>query len=364
MLYISYSKNKAKQRKVEESKFHLQNDYDKATKMFESDPSDLNKIRPNEIKEKLELFYEERVKGIIIRARARWYEHGERSSKYFLNLEKRNHVKKHIRKLTVNNSLTTDPCTILLEQKRFYKDLYKSKSTDAEKASAIDDFLSKLRIPKLSENQKQQCEGKITVQEYEAILKSFQENKSPGNDSIPIEFYEKCWTLISEPFLECINESFEKGEMSNTQKQAVITLTENKGKDRCFIENWRPISLLNVDAKIMSKVIAARIKNVLPNIIHHNQSGYVKDKYIGETARSIYDLMDFTDRENMSGFLIFIDFQKAFDTLEWDFLFKCLQFFNFGQYFIHWVKVFYQNIRSCVINNGTVSDNFNLERGG
>ena len=126
---ICYSKNKAKQRKFEE--MHLQNDYDKATKMFESDPSDLNKIRLNEIKEKLELFYEERVKEIIIRARARWYEHGERSSKYFLNLEKRNHVK------------------------RFYKDLYKSRSKDAEKDSVIDDFLSKLGIPKLSENQKQ-----------------------------------------------------------------------------------------------------------------------------------------------------------------------------------------------------------------
>ena len=151
---ISYSKNKAKQRKVEE--MHLQNDYDKVTKMFESDPSDLNKIRLNEIKEKLEVFNEERFKGIIIRARACWYEHGERSSKYFLNLERRNHVKKDIRKLTVNNSLTTDPCTILLEQKCFYKDLYKSRSKEAEKDSIIDDFLSKLGIPKLSENQKQQ----------------------------------------------------------------------------------------------------------------------------------------------------------------------------------------------------------------
>ena len=195
--------------------------------------------------------------------------------------------------------------------------------------------MSKLSIPKLSAEQKQQCEGKITLQECEAILKRFQENKSPGNDGIPIEFYKKCWSLISEPFLECINESFEKGEMSNTQKQAVITLIEKKGKDRCFIENWRPISLLNVDAKIMSKVIATRIKNVLPNIIHHNQSGYVKDRYIGETVRSIYDIMDFTDRENISGLLIFIDFQKALDTLEWDFLFKCLECFNFGHDFIH-----------------------------
>ena len=104
---------------------------------------------------------------------------------------------------------------------------------------------------------------------------------------MPIEFYKKCWTIISEPFLECINECFEKGEMSNTQKQAVITLIEKKGKDRCFIENWRLISLLNVYAKIMSKMIGTKIKNVLPNIIHHNQSRYVKDRYIGETVRSI-----------------------------------------------------------------------------
>ena len=67
---------------------------------------------------------------------------------------------------------------------------------------------------------------------------------------------------------------------------------------------------------------------------------YVKDRYIGETVRSIYDIIDFTDRENISGLLIFIDFQKAFDTLEWDFLFKCLECFNFGHDFIHWVKVF------------------------
>lgn len=129
-------------------------------------------------------------------------------------------------------------------------------------------------IPKLSAEQKQTCEGKISIQECENVLDSFQTNKSPGNDGIPIEFYKRCWNIISQPFLESVNESFEKGEMSNSQKQAVITLIEKKGKDRCFIENWRPISLLNVDAKILSKVIATRIKKVLPDIIHHNQSGY------------------------------------------------------------------------------------------
>ena len=98
-------------------------------------------------------------------------------------------------------------------------------------------------------------------------------------------FYRKFWTLISESYVRCANECFEKGEMTHSQKQAVITLIEKKGKDRSLLENWRPISFVNVDAKIMSKVIASRIKNVLPYIIHHNQTGYVKDRFIGETIR-------------------------------------------------------------------------------
>jgi len=147
----------------------------------------------------------------------------------FLNLEKRNHVKKHIRKLLVGGSITTDPLIIISEQKRFYQDLYRTKTEAEEINSSINEFLNKLGIPKLSEEQKQTCEGKISIQECENVLDSFQTNKSPGNDGIPIEFYKQCWNIISQPYLESVNESFEKGEISNSQKQAVLTLIEKKG---------------------------------------------------------------------------------------------------------------------------------------
>ena len=163
--------------------------------------------------------------------------------------------------------------------------------------------------------------------------------------------------------MECVQESFKYGEMSSSQRKAVLTLIEKQGKDRTLIENWRPISLINVDAKIISKVIAVRVKNVLPDSIHHNQTGYVKDRYIGETVRSIFDIMEFTDTENIPGILIFIDFKKAFDTVEWHYLFDCLKAFNFGPDLINWVKTFYGNIESCVINNGLISDYFTLARG-
>jgi len=151
--------------------------------------------------------------------------------------------------------------------------------------------------------------------------------------------------------------------MSNSQRKAVITLIEKQGKVRTLIENWRLISLINVDAKIISKVIAVRVKNVLPNIIHHNQTGYVKDRYIGETVRSIFDIMEFADNENIPSILIFIDFKKTFDTVEWHYLFDCLKAFNFGPDLINWVKTFYRNIESCIINNGLTSDYFTLARG-
>ena len=151
--------------------------------------------------------------------------------------------------------------------------------------------------------------------------------------------------LISDPFINSINECFEKGEMSVSQKQAVITLIEKKGKDRFSLGNWRPTSLLNVDTKIMTKVLAARIKEVLPSIIHHNPTGYIKDRFMGETVRSIFDIMDFTLDENISGLMIFKDFHKAFDSLEWDFVYKCLEAFNFGEDFMRWVKTFYKKCR-------------------
>ena len=127
---------------------------------------------------------------------------------------------------------------------------------------------------------------------------------------------------------------------------------EKKGNDRSLLDNWRPISLVNVDAKIMSKVIATRIKKVLPDIIHRNQTGFVEGRYIGEKVRSIFDIMDFSLKENVPGLLIFIDFQKAFDSIEWNFLLSCLEAFNFGTDFIWWLRTFYKSIKSCVINNG------------
>ena len=184
---------------------------------------------------------------MIIRVRSRCrHEYGERCTKYVLNLEKHNHVKKHIRKLLISGSITSDPFGILNEQKRFSYSLYKSNVTDEDRENRENGnkFLNNLNIPRFSEEQKQSCEKEIFVEEITAILNSFENNKSPGNDGMPIEFYKSCWELISDPFMECVRECFNHGEMSGSQRKAITTLIEKQHKDRTLIENWRSISLL------------------------------------------------------------------------------------------------------------------------
>ena len=163
--------------------------------------------------------------------------------------------------------------------------------------------------------------------------------------------------------VDSINYSYEFGELSNSQKQAIITLIEKKGKDKRMIKNWRPISLINVDAKIISKVLAKRLEKVLPVIIHADQNAFVKGRSIFDAVRTIDDMVDYTKRNNLSGFLVAIDFEKAFDTLNFNFLIRTLHKFNFGPSFIHWIRVLYNNVSSCVMNNGFTTTPFMLGRG-
>ena len=191
-----------------EKELNLQKEFTKAKKLFDSNPNTNNANASNSAREKLELLYEEKLQGIIIHVQARWWERREKSTKHFLNLEKRNHVKKHVRKQKTSGSIITDPFNILSEQKRFYQELYTSQIKKADNTRATEVFLNNLNIPGLTEQQRLLCEGKITSNKCAKALETFQLNKASGNDRISIEFYKTFWSLISEPFIMCANECF------------------------------------------------------------------------------------------------------------------------------------------------------------
>ena len=163
--------------------------------------------------------------------------------------------------------------------------------------------------------------------------------------------------------INSFNYGFVKGELSISQRQGIIRLIPKKKKNLSLLKNWRPISLLNVDYKIATKALALRLKKVLPSIVSDVQTGHIEGRFIGENIRMISDIVHFTAEQNQEGIALFIDFEKAFDSLEWAFLSKALDVFQFGNDFKNWVRILYSNISSCTINNGYASSWFKLERG-
>ena len=150
--------------------------------------------------------------------------------------------------------------------------------------------------------------------------------------------------------------------VSDETRRGIIKLIPKKDAEPYLIKNWRPISLLNSDFKIAVKSIANRFKQALPNPIGNDQTVLLKGRFIGENIRLIDS--KYTAAKNIPGLLLFLDFEKAFsDTVEWSFLQKTLQHYNFGPSAIQWIKLFYHNTESCILNNGWSSDFFKLERG-
>ena len=154
--------------------------------------------------------------------------------KHFLNLEKRNHIKKHIRKLYISRTISTDPFQIMNALKSFYSKLYGRQQVNQNSAEAKR-FLENLSGSKLSEDLRANCEGNITIDECEKIQGSFQTGKTPGNDGIAIEFYKTFWPLIGVFMIDSFKEAYDNKEMSLSQKQAIITLIDKKGKDRNYL---------------------------------------------------------------------------------------------------------------------------------
>ena len=136
------------------------------------------------------------------------------------------------------------------------------------------------------------------------------------------------------------------------RKEEVCYLCFSKKNDKYLLKNWRPISLLNTDYKILARVLTIRLKSVIDKIIHTDQNGYIKGRNIAYNIRLIQDVIDKFENDNTEGAIVFLDFHKAFDTVNHNFLHQVLGKFNFGQSFIKWVKTMYNKAECCLSNNG------------
>ncbi|KAJ8028516.1 hypothetical protein HOLleu_30774 [Holothuria leucospilota] len=299
------------------------------------------------------------IEGALIRSKVKWIEEGEKSTKFFFNLEKSRQKKKVMRQILKDNGeLITDQKSIMKEQVSFYRSLYRKEGVTTENISLLTMYISK----KLSPSERDSCDQSITEEELLQAVKAMESSKSPGLDGLTVEFYRAFWPEMSVILSKLISEIFQAGELTESMKGSVITLIPKKG-DLRRLTNWRPISLLNVDYKLIAKVLANRVSNVISTLVSEDQSCCVPGRDIAHNVLLIKNIIDFMLVNNMSGLILKIDQFKAFDRVDHAYLSDVLLKMGFGENFRRWVEILYNDIHGCVKHNGNVSGKFSIERG-
>ncbi len=361
---INFSKKQAKIRKDDLKLLETR------LKMLEctlsTDPNNENaREQMNDTKLALDLYALQLARGAQIRSRIRWIEEGEKNTKYFLNLEKANASSGVITALKdANSELQTNQNEIINILHNYYSHLYSKKFDISSVTEYIHRFCNDIDIPQLCERDRESCEGPATYEELEFALKHLNISSAPGSDGLTLPFYKHFWVYIKDMVLKSINSALETGSLSTLQRQGIIILF-HKGKQtsRNDLTNWRPITLTNTDYKLITKVLARRMQAVIKSIIHENQVGYVRGRTISTIIRTIDDVIEFIDVSNETGAIIALDYAKAFDSVNKQFLCKVFNMFGFGRSFIQWVSTITENTVSCVSHCGWRTAYFNVDSG-
>jgi hypothetical protein len=308
-----------------------------------------------------------RAEAAMIRARIRWAESGEKSTRYFFQLEKQRSKDTLIECIEVDGSIISEQHLIRQEVGSFYEQLFSSRRSNLPVNEAdFQKFLGNPLLPRLTEEQKQMLEGPLSDTELKAAVFSFSANKAPGLNGFSTDFFKKFWEELFPFFRQLVDHSFEVGSLSLDQRRSCIRLIPkpvpevDKNK---FKSARRPIALLACDYKIISKALARRLTKVLPMLIDSEQLAYLKGRFICEHIRSLSDLISAYKTAKTDGYIVLYDFEKAFDSIEWDFLERLLIEMNFPQSFINAIQILNFDISSAIIVNDTLTKFFPIKRG-
>lgn len=359
---IAYSKEKKTQLKVQFST--LTTNLDNTDKQLSRDPDNKELLTQREsLKHKLDLHELKQAKSAQVRSREKFIAEGEKNTRYFLNLETVRAKLKIMDQLkTEDGNTVTSQGDILQEQVAYYKNAFSKKNIFCELKA--EEFIHDVDIPQLSQEQTDTLEKDLTEGDILAALKSMRNSSAPGLDGLTTSFIKFFWLNLKCMLIQSLQEAYLKGEMSDSQKRAVITLI-HKGKDlpRDQLNNWRPISLTNTDYKLLAKCLAYRLSTVIGDLVNGDQVGFIKGRKSSTVIRLIDDVIDYMNDTNKPGILLALDYSRAFDSISKDYILWSFKKFGFGDNFINWVKVITAKTESCINYCGWISEEFPVDSG-
>ena len=298
----------------------------------------------------------QKSKGLIFRSKAKWYGEGEENTKYFFALEKAKSNAKNTRLLLdAEGQPVTGNKNVLQLQKDFYQNLYKSNQeikfqfVNSEQISIPQGISAKDETP-------------FNLQELTAAVKAMKFNKAPGPDGLTTELYQFLWPHLGSVLLNAYNEAFQEECIYKSAREGVLNLIPKPKKDSRYLKNLRPITLLNVDYKIVEKALASRLYTGMEYVINNDQTGFMEKRRMAVNIRKLFDVMDYCSLHNKPGIILSLDYMKAFDMVEVGSVISALKYFGFSNYLVKWVEILYYQFTVKIQNNGYFSQEINVER--
>lgn len=225
-------------------------------------------------------------------------------TKFFCNLEKKNgHALR-----SETGDLLTVPVDIRRRAACFYRDLYSSESI----AEVDTDNIFFQNLPQVSNEANAELCRPLRMEELNEAIKGMESGKAHGIDGLPVDFYKLFWTELGGDLLSVLNESQAEGQLPLSCRRAVLSLLPKKG-DLTDIKNWRLVSLLCTDYKLLSKVLAGRLVKVMKQVVQPDQSYCVPGRSIVDNISLVRDVLDISRLLHLDCALISLDQEKAFD---------------------------------------------------
>ena len=311
------------------------------------------------IKRKVEEHQNRKIQGALLRSKLPHFEENDPSLSFISKLEKRKGEENTIYSLIDEDTNTLKTTTDGIQQvvHKFYTRLY---TNETENTDIQSEFLDTLDVT-LSPSDYEMLEAPLLEETLYEALVDMNDGKSPGPDGLTKEWYLHMWLKIKGPFVASVQETKVNKELSEMQKRGAIKISYKKGQ-RTLIKNYRPITLLNTDLKIITKALSKRLISVLPKLIHPNQT-CIPGRHIETNIHLIQDLIDHANMSDRNLAIIFLDQEKAFDRMSHSFILKALNKFGFGEHFLDWVETLLKDTRSFVKINGFQTYEFPIERG-
>nr|KAJ0194091.1 hypothetical protein LSAT_V11C800426490 [Lactuca sativa] len=218
------------------------------------------------------------------------------------------------------------------------------------------------KFKKLSIESSLELESPISFNEVQSAVWLCGSDKSPGPDGFTFAFIRNFWDKIGRDIYMAVKDFERSGNIDKGCNSSFITLVP-KSKDPNTFDDYRPISLIGSTYKIISKVLVERLKKVIPLVISPTQSAFIKDRYILDGPLIVNEVISWLRKSKSKAFLFKVDFEKAFDCLNWDYLDSVMEQMNFGGKWRSWIRGCLSSARASVIVNGSTTKEFSFERG-